>query len=143
MRRAIALLPFLLLFAPQAHAATAEVTAGALRITATPGEYNAITVAPSATGLAISDAGAPLTAGHGCIPEGVQAICTGATRIEANLGDGDDALMLSAPLPADLEGGEGNDTLTVVAAAVAAPAAAATLTGGEGNDALTSATGAD
>jgi hypothetical protein len=135
MRLAAAILSSLLL-APAAHAATAEVSTGALRITAAPGEYNAITVAPSATALAVTDAGAPLTAGPGCVPEGIGVVCTGATRVEADLGDGDDAFTLSAPLPAHVSGGEGNDTLAV-------SAAVATLEGDEGDDTLTAAGGAD
>jgi len=123
----------LLLFAPAAHAATVSVDSGALRITALPGETNAIDVGP---GLVVADSGAPLMLGPGCVPQGVEALCPGATRIDADLGDGDDALTVSAPLPADLNGGEGNDTLTVAAAI-------ATLDGGDGNDTLTAATGAD
>jgi hypothetical protein len=123
----------LLLFAPAAHAATVEVTTGALRITAGPAEYNAVTV--SAPGI-VTDTGAPLTLGPGCLPQATGALCTSATRVEADLGDGDDSLTLAAPLPADLRGGDGNDALTVTAAV-------ATLDGGAGDDALTGAGGAD
>jgi hypothetical protein len=133
MRRAIALLPILLLLAPPAQAATVEVSAGALRITAAPGEYNAITIGPDGS---VADEAAPLTPGPGCVPQGLQALCTGATRVEADLGDGDDALTLSAPIPADLQGGEGNDTLI-------AAAAGATLDGGPGDDTLIGGEGAD
>jgi RTX calcium-binding nonapeptide repeat (4 copies) len=108
VRRAIALLPLALLLAAPAHAATVEVSAGALRIAAAPGEFNSITIRPDGS---VTDEGVPLTAGPGCLPQGLQAICTGATRVEADLGDGDDALTLSASLPADLMGGPGDDTL--------------------------------
>jgi hypothetical protein len=97
-----------LLLAPPAQAATVEVNAGALRITAAGGEYNSITVGPDGR---VADTGAPLTPGPGCIPQGLQAICAGATRVEADLGDGDDAMTLSAPLPSDLIGGDGDDVL--------------------------------
>jgi hypothetical protein len=123
----------LLLFAPAAQAATVEVSAGALRITANLGETNAVDIGP---GLVVADSGAPLTLGPGCIPQGLEALCTGATRVEADLGDGDDALTLTAPLPADLQGGDGNDALTVVGAV-------ATVDGGDGDDTLTGASGAD
>jgi Ca2+-binding RTX toxin-like protein len=132
VRLALALTSLLLLAAP-AQAATVEVSAGALRITAQPGETNAIDIGPGAT---VADSGAPLTLGPGCMPQGIEALCVGATRVEADLSDSDDVLTLSAPLPADLNGGEGNDSLTVIAAV-------ATLDGGLGNDTLTAATGAD
>jgi hypothetical protein len=65
VRRALLAISLLLLaLAPAtARAATATVDGDALRIVAAPAELNAITVAPAATGLAVSDAGAPLTAG--------------------------------------------------------------------------------
>ena len=47
----------------------------------------------------VTDDGAPLTARPRLPPPALQAICTGATRVEADLGDGDDSLTLSAPLP--------------------------------------------
>jgi hypothetical protein len=135
-RAAIALLPLALLLAPAAHAATAEVTQGALRITAAPGETNALSVAP---GLTVTDTAAPLTLGAGCLPQASGALCDGATRVEVDLGDGDDALTLSAPLPADLQGGPGNDIITLTAPF----APAATVDGGDGDDVLTGAAGAD
>ena len=110
-----------------------DVSAGALRVTAAPGETNAVDIGP---GLVVADSGAPLTLGPGCVPQGLDALCTGATRVEADLGDGDDALTVTAPLPADLNGDEGNDALTAVAAV-------ATLEGGDGDDTLTAASGAD
>jgi len=136
--RPAAALTSLLLFAlaaPAAHAATATVEAGALRITAAPGEFNDVSVAGAPGGMAVSDAGAPLTLGPGC----TTGTCLGATRVEADLGDGDDALILSAAVPADLDGGEGDDTLSVTALG----AESAALTGADGNDTLTGAAGAD
>jgi hypothetical protein len=144
MRLALAL-PLLLLFAAPAQAATVEVSAGALRITANPGETNAIDIGPGLA-VAVADSGAPLTLGPGCVAQGLEALCTGATRVEADLGDGDDALTVTAPLPADLAGGEGNDSLTVGTLATddtLSVAAAVTLDGGDGDDTLTSAAGAD
>jgi RTX calcium-binding nonapeptide repeat (4 copies) len=137
VRLAIALSALLLALAPSAaQAATASVEAGALRIAAAPGEYNAIDVGPAVGGLVVSDTGAPVTLGAGCVPQGIEALCTGATRVEADLADGDDVLTLSAPLPADVKGGDGNDALTVIGAV-------ATLDGGLGDDTLTGGTGAD
>src|SRR4051812_37731352 len=113
VRPAAALIALLLLAlaAPAARASTATVEAGALHITAAPGEYNDVSVAAAPGGLAVSDAGAPLTLGPGC----TTGTCLGATRIEADLGDGDDQFVLSAAFPADLSGGDGNDTLALTA----------------------------
>jgi hypothetical protein len=109
----------LLLFAAPAQASTAELSAGALRVIAAPGEANAITVTDTPTGPAVTDAGAPLTLAPGC--------CAGATRIEVDLGDGDDTLVLDTSLPADVSGGAGDDFLE----------------GGLGDDRLDGGTGAD
>src|SRR5918998_3994854 len=139
-------LPLLLLFMPtSAQAATATVEGGALRLSANAGESNVVTVAPAGTALVVSDAGAVLTPGPGCAPQGVQLICGGATRVEADLGDGDDALTLSAPLPADLDAGDGDDALTASAAAdtLAGGAGFDTLVGGEGDDRIDGGTGGD
>src|SRR4051812_5219397 len=79
VRPATALTSLLLfaLAAPAAHAATATVEAGALRITAAPGEYNAIGIAAAPGGLSVTDAGAPLTLGPGC----TTGTCVGARRV--------------------------------------------------------------
>jgi hypothetical protein len=137
VRLAVAASFAVLSLAPSAaSAATVSVEAGALHVVAAPGEYNAIDVGPVASGLVVSDSGAPLTLGAGCLPQGVEALCTGATRVEADLGDNDDVFTLSAALPADLKGGDGNDALTVIGSL-------ATLDGGAGDDTLTGGTGAD
>src|SRR5215212_7040413 len=95
------------LAAPAAHAATASVEAGALHITAAQGEYNDVSIAAAPGGLAVTDAGAAVTLGPGCST----GTCLGATRVEADLDDGDDTLTLFAAVPADLNGGPGNDAL--------------------------------
>jgi hypothetical protein len=137
VRSAAALTSLLLLAlaAPAAHAATATVEAGALRITAASGEYNAVTVAAVPGGLSVTDAGAPLILGAGC----TTGTCLGASRVEADLGDADDWLTLSADLPADLRGGLGNDSITVTAFG----SESTNLDGGDGDDVLTGAGGAD
>jgi Ca2+-binding RTX toxin-like protein len=120
----------MLLLAPAAQAASVSVEGGALRIAAAPGEYNAVDVGSDLSGVVVADAGAPLQVGPGCLPQGVEALCAGATRVEADLGDGDDVLTVSAPLPAEVAGGADDDSLTAVGAL-------ATLDGGDGNDTLT------
>jgi len=134
--RPAAALTSLLLFslaAPTAHASIATVEADALRITAAPGEYNTIAISAVPGGLAVTDDGAPLTLGRGC----AAGFCAGATRIEADLGDGDDQLSLYVSLPADLRGGLGNDIIT------APGVEAVTLDGGDGDDVLSAGPGAD
>jgi hypothetical protein len=112
-----------------ARAAVVSVEGDALRITAGPGEQNTVTVAPAPVpGLvAVSDVGFPPSAGAGCQPSGSQMLCGGVARLQADLGDGDDQLALSAPLVASLEGGEGDDLLA----------------GGDGDDRIDGGTGAD
>jgi hypothetical protein len=125
VRLAAALLGSLLLAlaAPAAHAATVSVDGAVLHVVAAPGEYNDLTVADTAGGLAVSDSGAPLTDGAGC----VAGVCAGATRIDADLGDGDDSVAVYSALPALLRGGPGYDTLA----------------GGDGDDRIDGGTGGD
>jgi hypothetical protein len=130
-----------------ARAATVAVEGDALRLTAGPGEYNLLTVAPATPGgLAVTDRGFPLTYGSGCVPQGTLVVCGGAVRVEADLGDGDDELFLSALVSARVAGGLGNDRLTASPAVPPLdPAAypALELDGGEGDDSITAAGGAD
>src|SRR4051812_8551703 len=136
VRPAAALTSLLLaLAAPAAHASTVSVQAGALRITAPAGEYNAIGITAAPGGLTVTDTGAPLTLGLGC----TTGTCVGATRVEADLGDADDILTLSASLPGDLSGGPGNDDVAVTTLGAESVA----LDGGDGDDTLTAAGGAD
>jgi hypothetical protein len=137
-RTALATSLLLLALAPAAaQAATVAVDGDALRIVAAPGEHNAVAVAPALSGVSVDDAGAPLTAGAGCVPQGTALLCSPAPRLEADLGDGDDSLELSLSLPADLRAGAGNDRLAVLGPA------AATLDGGTGADTLVGGDGSD
>src|SRR3954451_24340441 len=75
MRR-IAVLALLLLAAlapAAAHASTAAVEADALRVTAAPGEFNAVSVSAGPGTLLVADSGAPLAPGPGCsaVPGGL------------------------------------------------------------------------
>jgi hypothetical protein len=148
MRR-IALLASLLLLAlapAAAQASTAAVETDALRITAAPGEFNAVSVSAGPGTLLVADSGAPLGPGPGCaaIPGGLS--CTGATRLEADLGDGDDSLTVSVSIPADVSGGRGDDSLTAVgpaSATLSGDAGYDVLTGGDGADVLDGGTGGD
>jgi Ca2+-binding RTX toxin-like protein len=112
----LAALPLLLLFAAApAQAATVELSSGTLRVTAAPGETNAIGISDTPDGLSVTDAGAPL------------ALVPGASRIEVDLGDGDDSLTVAAVEPATVTGGPGDDFIQ----------------GGSGDDRLDGGTGAD
>jgi hypothetical protein len=119
-----------------ARAATVSVENGTLRVSAVPGEWNAITVAPEglpglSAVLAVTDGGAVPRAGGGCLPaltpDRVTCASAGIGRIEMDLGDGDDSAVVAAPLPSRLMGGEGNDELT-------GGPAPDTLDGGNGSD---------
>jgi hypothetical protein len=104
-----------------------------LVLTAAPGEANAIVVAAAG---AVTDAGAPLTAGPGCARQGGGVVCPGALRLDAQLGDGDDSLALATALPAEVAGGAGNDSLR-------GGGGSDTLIGGDGDDAIDGGSGRD
>lgn len=117
---ALALLTLLAVAAP-ASAATVSVEGDALLVSAAPGEYNAITVAPEGLpglppSLAVSDVGATPSAGRGCLaaltPDRVTCSAGAVARIEVDLGDGDDSATLLSVLPSRILGGEGDDELT-------------------------------
>jgi hypothetical protein len=145
VRSALTCLLLLALAPTAAQAATVSVEHEALRFTANPGEANLVTVAPAGAALAISDPGAPLVPGAGCAAQGVEVICAAAARLEADLGDGDDALTVSVALPVDADGGDGDDQLSGAGAADALAGGAGfdSLTGGDGGDRLDGGTGGD
>jgi Ca2+-binding RTX toxin-like protein len=101
-----------------ALAATVSVNGATLSFRAEPaGEANAVEVAgAAATGsLSVTDR-PPLVAGPGCVVSAANvATCTGVielrlVRLDAR--DGDDTLRVDADLPAELDGGEGADSIT-------------------------------
>jgi hypothetical protein len=115
-----------------------------LRVTAAPGELNALTVTTSFAGasMVVSDLGAPLSAGTGCTAteDGSASCPTGAsvpiTNIEVDAGDLDDSVAVVAPLPAVILGGDGDDRLT-------GGDGADTLVGGGGTDFVDGGAGED
>src|SRR5207253_828737 len=124
VRRVLALtLAVSFLLAPSAaRAASVSVDGDVLRVTAAPGEYNAMSVLPAAPPaapgtLTVTDVGVAPTPGPGCaVAVGSSSLaCVGVGRVEINLGDGDDRLDLTALLPGSVLGGPGNDVLTLVA----------------------------
>jgi hypothetical protein len=123
-----------------AGAATATVEGNVLRVTALPGEANqlAVTAAPAPDGSApgpgaayftVTDVGAPLTPGPGCVPSdvGVTCVTASAPTLDVSAGDLDDSVTIGVSAPARVDGGEGDDRLT----------------GGSGPDLLLGGTGAD
>ena len=133
-----AALVLLALLAPAspASAAIVSVDAGTLRVSTGPGEPNAVTVSSEGVPgfsavLAVADAGVPPAAGAGCLPsltpDRVTCSSSAITRIEMDLGDGDDTALVLAPLPSRILGGPGDDALT-------ANAGPDHLDGGNGSD---------
>jgi hypothetical protein len=112
-----------------------------ITVAAAPGERNAIRIARPGSGLpVITDAGAPLTAGAGCLatvsgitcppPPGMDSSLESVVLVDA--GDGDDTVSVDGTgyLSATIDGGPGDDVLTVVAPATAS------MRGGPGADKL-------
>jgi hypothetical protein len=107
-----------------------------VRVVAGPGEANALTVGAGSADatVAVTDLGAPLVAGPGCstAQEGGTE-CTAPAggvplaRIEVDAGDLDDAVTVVGPLPGQILGGDGDDSLL----------------GGDGDDSLLGGDGAD
>ena len=109
------------------------VTNGILFYTAGQGEQNHVTVTLSGGMYAVMDPGATMTGfvGSPCTisPDGHEADCPemGIASLRVFLGDLNDDVTISAPTPARLLGGEGDDSLT----------------GGSGNDRLNGGAGND
>jgi hypothetical protein len=141
MRAAIALvLAALAALASPAGAATVSVDGSFVRIVAAAGEANELAVATpasdqgaSASSLAITDSGAPPTAGPGCSPTdiGVTCVTAGEPEIDVLAGDGDDSVTISAPVGAFVDGGAGNDLIQV------APGVSDSVWCGRGRDSVT------
>jgi hypothetical protein len=133
---ATATLTTMAVLAPHASAATVSVEGNTLRVTAAPGEPNAIEVtrvAPLDTPpvLNVRDTGTDPAVGASCSPTldvtVVSCPATAVTRADVGLGDQDDSFTLLAPLPAIVRGDQGDDAIY----------------GGDGNDTLDGGGGAD
>ena len=156
----------LALAAPQAAgAATVAVEGPDLKFTAAAGEQNRVTIQESASGFTVRDAGATVTPGSGCAAgaDGVTCERGSVSRVVAALAEGEDVFDFTGGLPAQVDGGEGDDIVrpgtgndvvnagpgndTVESAAGVDRLYGAdgtdTLTGGTGNDLLDGGTGPD
>ena len=170
MRRAHAFLPLLcLIVAPaSAHAATVRLgepaneyhSGPSVSFLAAPGERNDLSIVVAADrSVTVRDAGAPLAAGRGCRAlDAHRARCVSADpggAIEsgdANLGDGEDRVVVSVPAAAgwgalSLNGGAGSDLLDASATSRILDPKAETgtvaLGGGPGPDRLIGGVGDD
>ena len=97
-----------------ARAATVSVSGATLHVTAAPGEVNRLAIAPATGTLSITDAGAPLQAGAGCLTAGGAVECATLPLLDVvvDLGDGDDTLTATAALPLEVTDGAGDDAVT-------------------------------
>src|SRR5215210_2637039 len=122
--------------AARAGTAGTSLTGGTVDFRAAPGETNELAASVTGTAITLTDAGAPITPGTACTRVDANTVrCTGST-LSAALGDGDDTATVTGALPAHLDGGAGDDTLT-------GGDAADTIEGGPGADLLSGGAGAD
>ncbi|HEX5909003.1 MAG TPA: PASTA domain-containing protein [Thermoleophilaceae bacterium] len=111
-----------------------------LVIQAGPAEANAVTVRTQGFAFVAEDAGAPVTAGPGCVQAATnRAECTVAMPPEVNvdLGDGNDGFAIPVPsitfgLQVSVAGGPGSDALSTATQM----SSGVTLDGGDGDDLL-------
>jgi glucose/arabinose dehydrogenase len=125
--------------APCASASTASVSGAKLKYSAASGESNDVLVTLDSGAYSIADSGAVITAGAGCTsvaPGAVTCSATGVGSMSVSLGGGNDAVTVSAPTKASLNGGSEDDHLT-------GGAGADSLLGGPGNDTLQGSDGDD
>jgi Ca2+-binding RTX toxin-like protein len=149
----------LLVAAGPAAGATVSVVGGTLIYVAAPGEANAVTVTPNGTSFDVTDTGAALGAGAGCLSTGPSsANCTDpVTAMDLTLDDGNDDVDLSA-VPscapqtigcdepnAAIRGGDGSDRLIGGGGddAITGGAGDDVLTGGPSDDQLVGGDGSD
>jgi Ca2+-binding RTX toxin-like protein len=117
-------------------ASTAEVDDGLVRYVAAPGETNAVVFTlEDPTHVRISDPGALISAGPGCVSAGADVVCdlssAGHVAVLVKLGDGHDNADLSITTFNDVWGDEGDDVI------LGSRRFSNFLRGGPGNDHLT------
>jgi hypothetical protein len=109
-------LPAFVTLASPAGAATVTVEGSFLRIAASPGEANQLSVVADPSGsFVISDAGAPLTASSGCTQGdgGVTCVTPVDAEIDVLAGDRDDSVTIDTPAGAFVDAGPGRDVVDV------------------------------
>lgn len=101
-----------------AFGAAVNKSGGEIFFQAAAGETNNLTISRLGANYVFADTGAPVTAGAGCAAVNANTVSCPAdlvTRISASLGDGNDVALVEdsvANLQMDLNGYDGNDTLT-------------------------------
>jgi Ca2+-binding RTX toxin-like protein len=143
----VAALALSLVAAANAHAGTVSAANGRVTVSAAPGEANNVTVASTADGTTVKDAGPALTPDAGCAaqPDG-SAVCPGpATLVDVTLGDGDDQLAMTGNAAVEVHAGAGNDTIQTGDGddILRGEDGEDSLSSGEGNDTLIGAAGND
>jgi hypothetical protein len=134
----------LLALAPaSADAAQVTLSGGTLTYQAAPGETNAPSLGSVLSRFYVKDPSATLSlAGTGCSETDAQTVScpdAGVTRLVVDTGDGNDTIDLSlnwSTLPAELNGGAGNDTIK-------GGPGTDVISGGSGDDTLRGNGGAD
>ncbi|MDQ2621786.1 MAG: hypothetical protein M3Y45_01975, partial [Actinomycetota bacterium] len=127
-----------LVLAPAAGAGTVSTAFETLTFTAPMVETNQVNVDLSGPDYVITDDGAAVTAGFGCVsvtPDRATCSATGIETVQLSLGPGGDTADFGAAIPAEVRtvafGEAGDDQLT------AAPNSGTNLYGGDGADLLT------
>jgi hypothetical protein len=112
-----------------AFAASVSAEGDLVRVLASPGEANRLSVRVEGLTTTVVDGGAPLVPGPGCaqIDLGVTCTTAAAPALDVDAGDPDDSVAVDAAVGARVLGGEGDDRLS----------------GGDGRDVLLGGTGAD
>ncbi len=136
----IALALLLLAAAPAAAGGVVALDGTVLDFTGDSLEPSNVTIADVAGVLTLTENASRMTAGAGCTasPDGYLVTCpdTGIERIEVHVGDLGSDVRVTAPLPADIHGGAGDDLL------IGGPAEDA-IDGGGGQDILGGGLGID
>lgn len=126
--------------APSAGAATVNSVAnqpGVLFLTDSGTERNDVRVSLDAGTATVRDTGAPLTPGAGCTAVNAgQVRCAGINFLLADLGNGDDSIVVTGDLRAQIGGGPGNDDIR-------ASGGDDTIGSGDGDDSLDGGAGND
>ena len=125
-----------------------QSSSGKLRLEALAGEVNELTVTQTGSDVRFADAGAPLSAGTGCVQVGASEVTctlTAGLRVQVDLGDGDDEATVAVAVGSKVDGGAGDDTLhgTRGADNLGGGDGADTLDGGDGDDNLDGGNDAD